>query len=73
VWSRSEGSRSAIAAQVSGVRVDPDAFEDVDRVTVDDVTLFTSVGLGVQDLAVLDLLHQEALARGVGTRVRLRD
>lgn len=97
--------------------LDPDVFEDVDRVVVDDVdvarhesgnvrgalaagtlrvgelvtlgavlagdvpgrrrdsdvTLFNSVGLGVQDLAVLDLLHREAVADGTGERVALRD
>lgn len=97
--------------------LDPDVFDDVDRVVVDDpsiarheagniraglaagtlreselvafgdvlagttpgrrrdgdVTLFNSVGIGAQDLAVLDLLQREAVARGVGERVQLRD
>lgn len=101
----------------SHAELDPDVFEDVDRVVVDDVhvargesgnvrgglaagtlreaelialgavldgaatgrrrpsdvTVFNSVGLGVQDLAVLDLLHREAVAAGTGERVALRD
>lgn len=38
-----------------------------------DVTLFNSVGIGLQDLAVLDLLHRRALEEGVGQAVSLRD
>ncbi|WP_380156137.1 ornithine cyclodeaminase family protein [Kineococcus sp. R86509] len=96
--------------------LDPDVFEDIDRVVVDDhavargesgnirnglaagtlgdheitslgevlagsaagrardsdVTFFNSVGLGLQDLAVLDLLHREAVAADAGQQVSLR-
>lgn len=42
------------------------------RVRESDVTLFNSVGLGIQDLAVLDLLHRRAVEAGGAERVRLR-
>ena len=35
----------------------------------DDITLFKSLGLGVEDIAVAELLHGRALAAGVGARV----
>ena len=39
----------------------------------DDVTLFNSVGIGLQDLAIGRLLYQAALNQGVGTRVALNN
>jgi ornithine cyclodeaminase/alanine dehydrogenase len=39
----------------------------------DDVTLFNSVGIGLQDLAIGRLLYRAALKRGVGTRVALNN
>ena len=41
------------------------------RLGSEDVTLFNSVGIGLQDLAIGRLLYDAALAQGVGTRVVL--
>ena len=41
------------------------------RVNRDDVTLFKSLGLAVEDVAALRHIHTKALAAGVGTRVAL--
>jgi alanine dehydrogenase len=41
------------------------------RVNRDDVTLFKSLGLAVEDVAALRHIHTKALATGVGTRVAL--
>jgi ornithine cyclodeaminase/alanine dehydrogenase len=38
-----------------------------------DVTLFNSVGIGLQDLAIGRLLYDAALKQGVGTRVALNN
>jgi ornithine cyclodeaminase len=41
------------------------------RVTHDDVTLFKSLGLAVEDVASLRHIHTKAIATGAGTRVAL--
>jgi ornithine cyclodeaminase len=41
------------------------------RVNRDDITLFKSLGLAVEDVAALRHIHTKALAVGVGTRVAL--
>jgi alanine dehydrogenase len=41
------------------------------RVTRDDVTLFKSLGLAVEDVAALRHIHTKAIAMGAGTRVAL--
>jgi alanine dehydrogenase len=41
------------------------------RVGRDDITLFKSLGLAVEDVAALRHIHTKALAAGVGTRVAL--
>jgi ornithine cyclodeaminase/alanine dehydrogenase-like protein (mu-crystallin family) len=41
------------------------------RVSRDDVTLFKSLGLAVEDVASLRHIHTKALATGAGTRVAL--
>ncbi|CAN7539529.1 ornithine cyclodeaminase family protein [Arthrobacter sp. LjRoot14] len=43
------------------------------RVSAEDVTLFNSVGIGLQDLAIGRLLYDAALSKGVGTRVALNN
>jgi len=44
----------------------------VGRGRPEDVTVFNSVGIGLQDLAALELLHRRAVAEGVGDVVDLR-
>jgi ornithine cyclodeaminase len=41
------------------------------RVNRDDITLFKSLGLAVEDVAALRYIHGQAIAAGVGTRVAL--
>jgi alanine dehydrogenase len=41
------------------------------RTSAEQITLFDSVGIGAQDLAIADLLVREALARGVGLEIDL--
>jgi alanine dehydrogenase len=41
------------------------------RTSADQITLFNSVGIGAQDLAIADLLVREARARGVGVELDL--
>jgi len=41
------------------------------RVNRDDITLFKSLGLAVEDVAALRYIHTQAIAAGVGTRVAL--
>ena len=41
------------------------------RMSPDDITLFESLGLAVEDLAAARAVHDGALERGAGTRVRL--
>ena len=41
------------------------------RVNRDDITLFKSLGLAVEDVAALRYIHSQAIAAGVGTRVAL--
>jgi ornithine cyclodeaminase/alanine dehydrogenase-like protein (mu-crystallin family) len=41
------------------------------RVTRDDITLFKSLGLAVEDVAALRHIHTKAIATGAGTRVAL--
>jgi alanine dehydrogenase len=41
------------------------------RVSRDDITLFKSLGLAVEDVAALRYIHGQAIAAGVGTRVAL--
>lgn len=41
------------------------------RVSHDQVTLFKSVGIAVEDVAVADLIFREALKAGIGTEVKL--
>jgi ornithine cyclodeaminase/alanine dehydrogenase len=41
------------------------------RLAEEDVTLFNSVGIGLQDLAIGRLLYDAALNRGIGTHVEL--
>ena len=41
------------------------------RTSAEQITLFDSVGIGAQDLAIADLLVREARARGVGTEFDL--
>jgi len=41
------------------------------RTSADQITLFDSVGIGAQDLAIADLLVREARARGVGVELDL--
>ena len=41
------------------------------RVKRDDITLFKSLGLAVEDVAALRYIHGQAVAAGVGTRVAL--
>ncbi|MBE4718687.1 ornithine cyclodeaminase family protein [Pseudarthrobacter sp. AB1] len=43
------------------------------RLGDEDVTLFNSVGIGLQDLAIGRLLYDAALHQGVGTRVELNN
>lgn len=41
------------------------------RTSVEQVTLFNSVGIGAQDLAIADLLVRDAYARGIGLKLDL--
>lgn len=41
------------------------------RTSHDQITLFDSVGVGAEDLAIAHLLYQEATARGLGTAIEL--
>lgn len=41
------------------------------RLAEEDVTLFNSVGTGLQDLAIGRLLYDAALSQGIGTHVEL--
>lgn len=41
------------------------------RETTDDVTLFKSLGLGVEDVAAAHFVYREALSQGLGTTVEL--
>jgi alanine dehydrogenase len=41
------------------------------RTSDEDVTLFNSVGIGLQDLAIGRILYDAALSQGLGTRVEL--
>jgi ornithine cyclodeaminase/alanine dehydrogenase len=41
------------------------------RPAEEDVTLFNSVAMGLQDLAIGRLLHDAALSQGIGTYVEL--
>ena len=43
------------------------------RLGDEDITLFNSVGIGLQDLAIGRLLYDAALNQGVGTRVELNN
>jgi alanine dehydrogenase len=42
------------------------------REHANDITVFNSVGMGLQDLVALDLLHRRAQERGIGTEIDLR-
>jgi ornithine cyclodeaminase/alanine dehydrogenase len=54
--------------ELGDVVVDPRVGRHCD----DDVTLFNSVGIGLQDLVTARLLVDRALANGVGTTVNLQ-
>jgi ornithine cyclodeaminase len=41
------------------------------RVSEDEVTLFKSLGLAIEDVAAAQHIHQQGIARGLGTRVSL--
>ncbi|WP_427135759.1 hypothetical protein [Pseudarthrobacter sp. S9] len=41
------------------------------RTGEDEITLFNSVGIGLQDLAIGRLLYDKALEKGVGTKLDL--
>lgn len=56
-----------IATELGDVIVDPARGRQRDE----DITLFDSVGIGLQDLVTARLLVDAALERGVGTRVEL--
>jgi ornithine cyclodeaminase/alanine dehydrogenase len=43
------------------------------RLGDEDVTLFNSVGIGLQDLAIGRLLYDAALSQGIGTHVELNN
>lgn len=43
------------------------------RLGDEDITLFNSVGIGLQDLAIGRLLYDAALSRGIGTHVELNN
>jgi ornithine cyclodeaminase/alanine dehydrogenase len=43
------------------------------RLSDEDVTLFNSVGIGLQDLAIGRLLYDAAVQQGVGTRLELNN
>jgi ornithine cyclodeaminase len=66
---RSEGAVSD--AHILGELGDLLANTVKGRVNRDDVTLFKSLGLAVEDVASLRHIHTKALAAGTGTRVTL--
>jgi ornithine cyclodeaminase/alanine dehydrogenase len=41
------------------------------RSKTDEVTLYKSVGIAIQDVATADLLYRKALEKGLGTNVTL--
>lgn len=40
------------------------------RSTEDEITLFDGVGIGIQDTTIARTIYDQAIARGVGTRIR---
>lgn len=65
----SEGYLTAadVAVELGDVIVDP----TLGRRTDDDITLFNSVGIGLQDLVTAGALVEAARARGIGTHVQM--
>lgn len=65
----SEGhlSQTDVSVELGDVIADP----TLGRRSDDDITLFNSVGIGLQDLVTARVLVDAALGRGVGTRVEL--
>ncbi|MCG2909391.1 MAG: ornithine cyclodeaminase family protein [Sulfolobaceae archaeon] len=44
----------------------------ISRTSVDDITVFKSMGIGLEDVAVLKLLYEKAKKYGVGTEINIR-